>query len=263
MRVQGWDPVLIICQIISLQTIHYLTLSTLLPPFLGTLTSPSLLTYSGGASTVSHVMDWREMAARPTVSKASFPGVEGWRKLRGAWAGGKEVGAVTRVGAGAEGEVVDDGTGLGMGNGYGKGKATEEEEAWDYGVDKKRGWVIGGTWLVAFAIDIIPLYYLIRRPTHILDFALTLIFNHFILTTYYAASFPTSFFFWIVQALGAVLMIVSAEWLCVQREMRSELEIGWTPNVEQGKPLLEDQPSVPEAGPSGTRGEEIELQERR
>lgn len=59
--------------------------------------------------------------------------------------------------------------------------------------------------------SILPLYFIIRRPTHILDFALTLIFNHFILTTYYSASFPTSIFYWLVQACGAVLMVVSAE----------------------------------------------------
>lgn len=59
--------------------------------------------------------------------------------------------------------------------------------------------------------SIFPLYYLIRRPTYILDFSLTLNFIHLILTTYYAKSFPLSIFFWVVQALGALLMIVVAE----------------------------------------------------
>ncbi|WVQ74710.1 hypothetical protein IAR50_004314 [Cryptococcus sp. DSM 104548] len=251
MRVQGWDPLLIICQIISLQTIHYLTLSTLVPPFLSTLTSPSLLTYAGGPSTVSHIMDWRELAARPTVHKVSFPGVEGWKKIKGAWAGGKKVGSnVEEEGDGDDGVV--------------NLQKEREREEWEYGVDRKRGWIIGATWLLAFAVDIIPLYYLVRRPTHILDFALTLIFNHFILTTYYSASFPTSIFYWLIQAIGAVMMIVSAEWLCVQREMKSELDIGFTPNMEEGRPLMSDPPYVPSshAGPSGSRVEEIELAER-
>lgn len=60
-------------------------------------------------------------------------------------------------------------------------------------------------------ISILPLYYLVRRPTHILDFSLTLNFNHLILTTYYAKSFPTSIYYWVVQALGALLMIVVSE----------------------------------------------------
>lgn len=59
--------------------------------------------------------------------------------------------------------------------------------------------------------SIAPLYYLIRRPTHVLDFALTLGFNHLILTTYYAKAFPTSFYFWVVLVLGSILMIVVAE----------------------------------------------------
>lgn len=59
--------------------------------------------------------------------------------------------------------------------------------------------------------SILPLYYLVRKPTHILDFALTLNFNHLILTTYYAKSFPTSIYYWVVQALGALLMIVISE----------------------------------------------------
>ena len=59
--------------------------------------------------------------------------------------------------------------------------------------------------------SIVPLYYLVRRPTYILDFSLTLVFIHLILSTYYAGSFPTSIYFWAVQALGALLMIVVAE----------------------------------------------------
>lgn len=72
-----------------------------------------------------------------------------------------------------------------------------------------------------------------RRPTHILDFALTLVFNHLILTTYFAKAFPTSFFVWVVLILGAIFTIVVAEQLCVKREMNSELEIGWNPGAEE------------------------------
>ncbi|WRT65765.1 uncharacterized protein IL334_002714 [Kwoniella shivajii] len=255
MRVQGWDPMMIICQIIALQTIHYLTLSILTPPFLTSFTSPTLLSYAGGPSTVSHILDWREMAARPTLSKTSFPGVEGWKKLRGAWAGGKEIGSVPTP-LGEEGDLEDHPAG-GLGEG---GKVVDEY--WEYGVDNKRGWIVGGVWLVAFAIDIAPLYYLIRRPTYILDFALTLIFNHFILTTYYAASFPTSFFFWFIQITGAVGMIVIAEHLCVKREMKSELEIDWHPDPEAApsQALLGNRFSSSEAGSNGRSTEYIELQ---
>ncbi len=130
-------------QIISLQSIHYLTLSLLLPSLLSHLTHPALLAYSGGPSTVSHILDWREMASRPTVSSSAFPGLsEGWRTLRGAWAGGKQVGVL-------EGEE----DGIGSGQKGVTGVEEEEEEVWDFGVDDKRGWVVGFTWLIASGIE--------------------------------------------------------------------------------------------------------------
>ncbi|KAI9632698.1 integral membrane protein S linking to the trans Golgi network-domain-containing protein [Dioszegia hungarica] len=259
MRVQGWDPVLIICQvssfspldhkvsftdprqIVSLQAIHYLTLSLLTPSLLSLLTSPPLLEYSGGPSTVAHILDWREMAGRPTISSAAFgdihrhaqlsssatSGLGGWRYLGGAWAGGKHVGVV-------EGEE-----GIGAGT-KGKMGADEQEEVWDFGVDDGRGWVEAGLWLLASAVDIVPLYYLVRRPTFILDFSLTLNLVHLILTTYYAKAFPTSLFYWVIQALGALLMITIAEQLCVKRELSSDLEVSTYEPVsreEEGIPL--------------------------
>ncbi|WWC88085.1 uncharacterized protein L201_002989 [Kwoniella dendrophila CBS 6074] len=255
MRVQGWDPVMIICQIITLQTIHYITLSILIPPILTSFTNPILLSYSGGPSTVSHILDWRELSSKPTISKDAFPGIEGLRKLRGAWAGGKEIGSVPVSSENDNDENDDSIVEVQV------DRENKYDEYWEYGVDRKRGWVLGGIWLLTFGIDIAPLYYLIRRPTYILDFSLTLIFNHFILTTYYSASFPTSIFFWIIQIIGAVVMVVTSEHLCVKREMRTDLDIGWQPNLESGEStqgLLENQAS----GPSGSKSEAIELQQR-
>jgi hypothetical protein len=57
----------------------------------------------------------------------------------------------------------------------------------------------------------------------ILDFSLSLIFIHFLFATYYSGSLPLSFFFWLVMAASAVIMIVFAEQLCVKREMRDGL----------------------------------------
>ena len=69
------------------------------------------------------------------------------------------------------------------------------------------------------------LFKLIRRPRLILDFALTLVFNHLVLTTYYSAALPTSLFYWVVLLGGAVLTIVVAEQLCIRREMTEGLRI--------------------------------------
>jgi hypothetical protein len=51
------------------------------------------------------------------------------------------------------------------------------------------------------------------------------VFNHLVLTTYYAASIPTSLFFWLVLIAGSILTIVVAEQLCVKREMSEGLAV--------------------------------------
>ncbi|KAF9233856.1 integral membrane protein S linking to the trans Golgi network-domain-containing protein [Melanogaster broomeanus] len=192
-RQTSWDPVLLVSQIISIQTLHYLTLSVLIPPLLAVFAEPSSLMYEGGASNVGMIMDWREMASRPTVR--GMTGEERWSSYYGAWSGGKQVG----------GGWMDGG--------------------WDGRADPIRGWVIAACWMIACSADIYYLYTLIRRPRLILDFALTLVFNHFVLTTYYSASIPTSLFFWLVMIAGSVWTVILAEQLCVKREMTEGLVI--------------------------------------
>lgn len=59
-------------QIISLQSLHYLTLSLILPPLLYTFTDSRASIYThGGSVTVGMVMDWREMAGRSTLQSPS------------------------------------------------------------------------------------------------------------------------------------------------------------------------------------------------
>lgn len=128
--------------------------------------------------------------------------------------------------------------------------------------------------------SILYLYHLIRRPTHILDFSLTLIFNHLILTTYYSSSFPSSFFYWLVVAISTVFQIVVAEQWCVRREMREGFQIDTssayntpipgTPNtprrkddIEMGK--LRGNDGLLAAGPSSGKGggyERVPAEER-
>ncbi|KAF8634645.1 hypothetical protein AX15_000789 [Amanita polypyramis BW_CC] len=164
--ISNWDPVLLVSQIVAIQSLHYLTLSLLIPPLLSIFAEPMSLNYEGGAASVGMIMDWREMAGVPTVQWAH--GSERWNSYTWAWSSGKKVG-----------------------HGW-------TEDQWNGKIDPTRGWVIASCWMLACSADIYYLYTLVRRPRLILDFALTLIFNHLVLTTYYAASIPSSFFFWLV-----------------------------------------------------------------
>jgi hypothetical protein len=78
------------------------------------------------------------------------------------------------------------------------------------------------------------LYVLVRRPRLVLDFTLTLLFNHIVLTTYYSASLPTSLFFWMVVLSGSTVTVVLAEQVCVKREMREGLQLN-SNEVELGE----------------------------
>ncbi|KAG6879050.1 hypothetical protein C0992_005539 [Termitomyces sp. T32_za158] len=187
----NWDPILLISQIVSMQTLHYLTLSVLVPPLLAVFAEPTSLAYEGGAANVGMIMDWREMAGRPTVR-----GIHGAREgYSWVWSGGKKIG-------------------------YGL-----QEDRWDGRVDPVRGWIIALCWLVACSADIFYLYTLVRRPRLILDFALTLLLNHLVLTSYYSASIPTSGFFWLIMIAGSIFTVTMAEQFCVKREMSEGLSV--------------------------------------
>jgi protein SYS1 len=59
----------------------------------------------------------------------------------------------------------------------------------------------------------------------ILDFSLTLLFNHLVLTTYYSASIPTSLFFYMITFGGAAISVIAAEQMCIKREMQEGLSV--------------------------------------
>ena len=151
-------------------------------------------------------MDWREIAGRPTFRL--LHGEERWNAFAGAWSGGKKL---TEGGA-------------------------------QPGVDPARGWVLGVAWVLASTVECAAiryvcdcyvshirsayyLYAVVRRPRLILDFSLTLLFNHLVITTYYAAAVPTSLFYWAVVLAGAALTVILGEQLCVRREMTEGLAV--------------------------------------
>jgi len=161
---------------------------------------------------IGMLMDWREMAGRPTVLRTwneTLPSTYSW---------------VWRSGSKTPFPAIDHTLGTGSSDPY-------------------RGWIIAASWLLACSAEYVlmftflpsmtlircSIYYLytfVRRPRMILDFALTLVFNHLVLTTYYSATIPTSLFFWAILATGAAITIIAAEQLCVKREMTEGLNVG-------------------------------------
>ncbi|KAM0791769.1 hypothetical protein ACM66B_004033 [Microbotryomycetes sp. NB124-2] len=231
-RIQGWDPILIISQIVSLQALHYLTLALVMPLIVSAFANPTLVAEEGGASSVSIVMDWREFTGRSTASLAArrhlSPGLVGLATLTT----GKGPG-----GTGPDGQL----TSRDIINGL--VRVIES--------DPGRGWATAMGWSLGSMINVLWLYHLVRRPTHILDFSLTLVFNHLILTTYYASSFPTSFFFWFVLSASTVAQIVIAEQLCVRRELRDGFTIDTTHTPIPLTPETRRSPLTPLNGGAG------------
>ncbi|GAA5948864.1 hypothetical protein JCM3765_003934 [Sporobolomyces pararoseus] len=215
-RVQGWDPVLIISQIVAFQAIHYLTLALILPLFLSIFASTDLLSYEGGSSSISLAMDWRAFTGR-TVS-----GIPAGRILKPGLAT-LEI-ATMKI---TKGTVVNVSA-----EDLARGVVRVVE--WD----SLRGWAVSFAWMLTSFIDILYLYHFVRRPTHILDFSLTLLFNHTILTTYYSHSFPSSLFYWFVLVISVIVQIVTAEQMCVKREMREGFQVSdMTPHLGGVTPL--------------------------
>ncbi|EPQ56198.1 hypothetical protein GLOTRDRAFT_110702 [Gloeophyllum trabeum ATCC 11539] len=174
-----------------MQTLHYLTLSLITPPLLAVFADPDSLEFEGGAANVGMIMDWRQMTGRPTAQADTWG--------LGSWSGGRKL---------------DESAGSSLPMLEGGWKA-----------DPVRGWVIAFGWIIASGIDVYWLSTVVRRPRLILDFALTLVFNHLVLTTYYAASLPTSLFFWIVMVACSTILVVAGEQVCVRREMREGMSV--------------------------------------
>lgn len=68
---------------------------------------------------VGMVMDWRQMAGRPTISSVS--GRDPWQALHIVWSGGKQV--------------------------------AYDTSHWDGRIDPLRGWIIAGCWMAASAAE--------------------------------------------------------------------------------------------------------------
>ncbi|KAG7096831.1 hypothetical protein E1B28_004240 [Marasmius oreades] len=211
-------------QIVSLQTSHYLILCLLVPLLLNTFAEPVSLTYEGGVANVGMIMDWREMAGRPTVPAIYDAERFGSYLYSWAWNGGKIVGYSWRE------------------------DLLRMNKHGNRAVDPMRGWVVAFAWIAACCVDLIPLYALIRRPRLILDFSFTLLFNHLVLTTYYSTSIPTSLFFYLVTLFGTAIMVIVGEQLCVRREMREGLIVAAAAGRREADQEVEEEVESMEMG---------------
>ena len=120
-----------------MQTIHYIALSVFIPPLLSLFAEPDSLDYEGGAANVGAspclgllrigsdsdylgligmVMDWREMAGRPTFQ--GWDREDRWDVYGGAWS--------------AE---------------------LDHKGQQRFGIDPIRGWIIALCWLMASCVE--------------------------------------------------------------------------------------------------------------
>lgn len=242
------------CCMLGLRPYSLSLLYTLLYPFppitLDLTRLGSTLIYSIPLSHIGMIMDWRQMAGKPTTG-ASL--ADTWKSLHSVWSGGHQVLSGDSNGSGSSSQQGSAGGGT-----------------WSGQMDPRRGWIIAICWLATCGAEcVVPiclriihkpsnllrlvrslthsityLYHLIRRPRLILDFTLTLLFNHLVLTTYYSSALPSSIFFWVVMAIGAAGTVIVAEQVCVKREMEEGLKV----SVGSGT-----------GGGAGEEGDEIEM----
>ncbi|SYW80509.1 uncharacterized protein UBRO2_03777 [Ustilago bromivora] len=310
---QGYDALRILTQILSLQTLHYLILATLLPPFLAIFAETSSLMFEGGPTQVGMVFDWRQVASRPTYDwlppKDILDQREGWKGWidpgpgdgdGGEGGGGEGDGVEGDEGEGDGGEG-DEGEGDG-GEGNGgeveidpavlvrwnldnvwldaplpgssgvQGRVLDHEQIlrykssnltttssdpnpsspssesemstqsptvesaiehweWDHTRDSHRSYVLIVTWLLTAPLDILLLVYLVRRPTHMLDHALTLHFLNLLITSLYVGRVPSSLVWWLTMLVHAAVTIVWSEQLAIKREMGRSLGYSLVANM--------------------------------
>lgn len=270
MPLQGWDAVRILTQIASLQTIHYLILAALLPPFLAIFADTSSLMFEGGPTQVGMVFDWRQVAGRPTYDW-TVPALQQHNKGEG-WRDWTSTGDESKHGASREGEAQVDpavlvawnldnvwldtplnsatapqdkvldhdrilrfkkhsnGTTtasspysssneLSTSTGSSSVELALEHWEWSHTADSRRSYTLIVTWLLTAPLDILLLVYLVRRPTHMLDHALTFHLLNLGICSYYAGCLPTSLKWWLTMLVHAAVMVVWSEQLAIKREL--------------------------------------------
>ena len=242
----GWDPWRILAQICVLQCVHYILLATFVPPLLSIFTESAALRFEGGPAQVGMMLDWREVASKPTWDWTHLMDLVGWKPSDEApampWTPTEQAalsdwtaGSIWLQGSNASGPVEPtvvapsrfrwNDTSPTLTNDVPPSTTDSVEqqlEAWEYRRthDKRRGWAISAAWMLTVFFDVQVLYYLVRKPTHVLDFVSTMHFTHLLITTWVAGAVPYALYWWALMIVHASLCIILAERFAIQREMR-------------------------------------------
>jgi len=86
--------------------------------------------------------------------------------------------------------------------------------------DTTVGWTLGLCWMLDALVGVILLLLLVERSKMVPDFALTIHFIHFLITSAYTRSLPTNALWWGLQICSAGLMISLGIWACQWRQLR-------------------------------------------
>ncbi|KAF9114031.1 hypothetical protein BGX27_000299 [Mortierella sp. AM989] len=152
-RATQWDPVLILSQIVCLQTVWYISISVIVF---------TLFKFSGSDITLDAILNYREIRA-----------------------------------------------------------------------DNSQGMLLGLAWLLNSVVGVFLLLKIVARARLVLDFSLTLLLYHVIMTTYYSDHIPTSFLWWALNGTTAGIMVFGGEYVCMQQEMEPILLGGGNSGQQQ------------------------------
>ncbi|EGE80509.1 hypothetical protein RJZ56_002621 [Blastomyces dermatitidis] len=97
--------------------------------------------------------------------------------------------------------------------------------------DTTIGWTLGLAWLLNSAVGVIFLLLWVSRSKLIPDFALTIHFIHFLITSCYTHALPTNWLWWGLQVASSALMTFLGMWACRWRELQPIIFGGSTANA--------------------------------
>ncbi|KAF9583058.1 hypothetical protein BGW38_010337 [Lunasporangiospora selenospora] len=138
-RATQWDPTLILSQIVCLQAIWYVSISTIVF---------TLFKFSGTDITLDAILNYREIRA-----------------------------------------------------------------------DNAQGMLLSLAWLLNSLVGVYLLLKIVTRARLVLDFSLTLLLYHVVLTTLYSDHVPSTFLWWALNGTTCGIMIFGGEYVCMQQEM--------------------------------------------